>query len=189
MLDPHPRRHRNAFDPTPYERELVAIVEAILAAPALDDRVLDRIAKKHPRDGAGLFSRSEIIAGFRRFAPERGWSVDEARFVERLRLRPVRTQSGVTPVTVLTKPYPCPGTCIFCPSDVRMPKSYLASEPGSQRAEDNEFDPYLQTWNRLAAYHGIGHPVDKIELNILGGTWSSHPEAYQVWFVKRCFEA
>ena len=52
-------------------------------------------------------------------------------------MRPVRTQSGVTPVTVLTKPYPCPGECIFCPNDVRMPKSYLSDEPGAQRAEDN----------------------------------------------------
>jgi elongator complex protein 3 len=101
----------------------------------------------------------------------------------------VRTLSGVTPVTVLTKPYPCPGRCIFCPNNLRMPKSYIANEPGAQRAEDNGFDPYLQTWNRLAAYREIGHPVEKVELIVLGGTWSFHPEAYQRWFVKRCFEA
>jgi elongator complex protein 3 len=187
--DPHLRRHRNSFDPTSYERELVGIVDEILASPALDARALDRIVKKHPKDGRGLFSRSEIIAGFRRFAARRSWAVDESDFVERLRMRPVRTQSGVTPVTVLTKPYPCPGECIFCPNDVRMPKSYLADEPGAQRAAANAFDPYLQTWNRLAAYRSIGHPVDKVELIILGGTWSFHPEAYQVWYVKRCFDA
>jgi len=189
VSDPHLRRHQNAFDPTPYERELVGIIDEILAAPALDARVLDRIAKNHPKDGKGLFSRSEIIAGFRHFALRRSWDVDEADFVERIRMRPVRTQSGVTPVTVLTKPYPCPGECIFCPNDVRMPKSYLSNEPGAQRAEDNSFDPYLQTWNRLASYRGIGHPIDKVELIILGGTWSFHPEAYQIWYVKRCFEA
>jgi len=189
VLDPHPRRHRNQFDPDPYERELVGIVEAILAADELDARALDRIVKSHPKDGKGLFSRSEIIAGFRRFAPGRPWVVDDFAFIERLRMRPVRTQSGVTPVTVLTKPYPCPGRCIFCPNDVRMPKSYLSDEPGAQRAEDNRFDPYLQTWNRLAAYHSIGHPVEKVELIILGGTWSFHPESYQVWYVKRCFDA
>jgi elongator complex protein 3 len=104
-------------------------------------------------------------------------------------MRPVRTLSGVTPVTLLTKPFPCPGRCIFCPSDVRMPKSYLADEPGAQRAEDNRFDPYLQTWNRLLAYREIGHPVDKAELNVLGGTWSFYPEAYQIWFATRCFDA
>jgi len=189
VLDPHPRRHRNQFDPDPYERELVGIVETILAAGELDARELDRIVKSYPKDGKGLFSRSEIIAGFRRFSPGRPWAVDEFAFIERLRMRPVRTQSGVTPVTVLTKPYPCPGRCIFCPNDVRMPKSYLSDEPGAQRAEDNRFDPYLQTWNRLAAYHSIGHPVEKVELIILGGTWSFHPESYQVWYVKRCFDA
>jgi len=189
VLDPHPRRHRNQFDPDPHERELVGIVEAILAADELDARALDRIVKNHPKNGTGLFSRSEVIAGFRRFAPGRSWAVDELAFIERLRMRPVRTQSGVTPVTVLTKPYPCPGRCIFCPNDVRMPKSYLRDEPGAQRAEDNRFDPYLQTWNRLAAYHSIGHPVEKIELIVLGGTWSFHPEPYQIWYVKRCFDA
>jgi elongator complex protein 3 len=187
--DSHRRRHRNAFDPTPYERDLVGIIEEILAAPEFDAHGLDRIAKNHPKDGKGLFSRSEIIAGFRCFAPRHSWDVDEADFVERLRMRPVRTQSGVTPVTVLTKPYPCPGECIFCPNDVRMPKSYLSDEPGAQRAEDNDFDPYLQTWNRLASYRSIGHPVDKVELIILGGTWSFHPEPYQIWYVKRCFDA
>jgi len=113
VCDPHLRRHQNAFDPAPYEHELVGIVEEILATPELDARALDRIAKNHPKDGRGLFSRSEIIAGFRHFALRRSWDVDEADFVERIRMRPVRTQSGVTPVTVLTKPYPCPGECIF----------------------------------------------------------------------------
>ena len=85
----------------------------ILAADGVDDRSLDRIVRSHPKDGRGLFSRSDIIAGFRRFSPGRPWRVDAVEFVERLRMRPVRTQSGVTPVTVLTRPWPCPGECIF----------------------------------------------------------------------------
>ena len=101
----------------------------------------------------------------------------------------MRSQSGVTPLTVLTKPFPCPGQCIFCPNDVRMPKSYLSDEPGAQRAAQNRFDPYLQTWNRLAAFDATGHPVDKVELIVLGGTWSFYPETYQVRFVERCLEA
>jgi elongator complex protein 3 len=184
-----PRRSPAAFDPEPHERDLVAIVGEIASARDLDACALDRILKRHPKDGRGLFSRSEIIAGFRHFARGRDWGVGDDAFVESLRLRPVRTQSGVTPVTVLTKPYPCPGRCIFCPNDVRMPKSYLADEPGAQRAEDNGFDPYRQTWNRLAAYRGIGHPVDKVELIVLGGTWSFYPEPYQTWFVNRCLDA
>jgi elongator complex protein 3 len=70
-----------------------------------------------------------------------------------------------------------------------MPKSYLSDEPGAQRAANNRFDPYLQTWNRLAAFDATGHPVDKVELIVLGGTWSFYPEAYQIHFVQRCLEA
>ena len=197
-----PRTSRADFDPAPHRAALCAIIDAVLRTPELDAAGLDRIVRRHPKHGRGLFSKTEIIAGFRAFvqAPEgraqRGeaersserWIAEE-EFVRRLRLRPVRTLSGVTPVTVLTKPFPCPGTCVFCPNDVRMPKSYLADEPGAQRAEDNRFDPYLQAWNRLAAYRSMGHPTDKVELIVLGGTWSHHPEAYQRWFVTRCFDA
>ncbi len=183
--DPAALRHATHFDPAPHREALLAIIDAVMAAPSLDAKGLDRIVKRHPREGRGLFSKTEIIAGFRAF---RGGQ-DEAAFLSRLRLRPVRTLSGVTPVTVLTKPFPCPGTCIFCPNDVRMPKSYLADEPGAQRAEDNRFDPYLQTWNRLDAYRSMGHPTDKVELIVLGGTWSHYPEDYQRWFVRRAFEA
>ena len=70
-----------------------------------------------------------------------------------------------------------------------MPKSYLSSEPGARRAADHRFDPYAQTSSRLAALSAIGHPVDKVELIVLGGTWTSYPEDYQVWFITRCFEA
>ncbi len=176
------------FDPAEHARELGALIEDVAAARGLDARGLERIVRRHPRRDAGLFSKSQIIKGFRAFGTQRA-RMSEAAFVERLRLRPVRTLSGVTPVTVLSKPFPCPGSCVFCPSDVRMPKSYLADEPGAQRAENNRFDPYLQAWNRLDAYHSIGHPVDKVELIVLGGTWSAYPVAYRVWFTKRCFDA
>lgn len=92
-------------------------------------------------------------------------------------------------MTILTKPFPCPGECIFCPNDIRMPKSYLAEEPGAQRAERNWFDPYLQTYSRLEALASIGHPVDKVEIIVLGGTWSYYPEPYQIWFITECFQA
>jgi elongator complex protein 3 len=104
-------------------------------------------------------------------------------------MKPVRTQSGVATVTVLTKPFPCPGECIFCPTDVRMPKSYLADEPGAIRAEAHGFDPFATTASRLRALENIGHPTDKVELLILGGTWSYYPADYQAWFVQRCLDA
>jgi elongator complex protein 3 len=104
-------------------------------------------------------------------------------------MKPVRTLSGVTTVTVLTKPYPCPGKCIFCPTDVRMPKSYLPDEPGAMRGLEHNFDPYTQVRSRLEALANLGHPTDKIELLILGGTWSAYRRDYQEWFIKRCFDA
>ena len=178
-----------AFDPAPYREPLLAILREIDALEAVDERALDAVLRRHPRDGKGFFSRAEIIAGYRAFRDEAGFALDEHRFVARLRRRPVRSQSGVTPLTVLTKPFPCPGKCVYCPNDLRMPKSYLSDEPGAQRAAHNRFDPYLQTWNRLSAFHATGHSTEKIELIVLGGTWSFYPEAYQIWFAKRCFDA
>ena len=178
-----------------HREQLLAIVIEVDAAIAaggtapLPNEVLHPILRKYPRGGRGFFSRSQIIAGYRALARDAGVFIDERTFVEHLRMRPVRTQSGVTPVTVLSKPFPCPGECVFCPNDVRMPKSYLSEEPGCQRAENNGFDPYLQTYNRLRALRAIGHNTDKVELIVLGGTWSFYPEDYQVWFVRRCFEA
>ena len=183
------RRRVQEFDPAEHERELGPLIHALAPLESLEPRTLDRLVKRHPKRGHGLFRKSEIIAGFRGLGGEARFGTTEATFVARLRLRPVRTLSGVTPVTVLTRPHPCPGRCIFCPNDIRMPKSYLSDEPGAQRAEDNRFDPYLQVWNRLRAYRDIGHPVEKIELIVLGGSWSAHPEPYQRWFVKRLFEA
>jgi len=177
------------FDPAPHRRELVAIVREIEALEHVEPQALDAILRRHPRSGKGFFSRAEIIAGYRAFAASHDFRLDEREFTSRVRRRPVRSQSGVTPLTVLTKPFPCPGRCVYCPNDLRMPKSYLADEPGAQRAANNRFDPYLQTWNRLAAFRATGHSIEKIELIVLGGTWSFYPESYQVWFAKRCFDA
>ena len=69
------------------------------------------------------------------------------------------------------------------------PRVISPDEPGAQRAEQNSFDPYLQTYSRLTTLHDTGHPTDKIEMIILGGTWSFYPETYQIWFVKRIFDA
>ncbi len=136
-----------------------------------------------------MLSKTNMIAAYKSLAGTHGLQPFNQQLVSQLRMKPVRTISGVAPVTVLTKPFPCPGNCIFCPSDVRMPKSYLASEPGAQRAEHNYFDPYLQTYNRVKTLHDMGHAVDKVELIVLGGSWSNYPESYQIWFIKECFRA
>jgi hypothetical protein len=70
-----------------------------------------------------------------------------------------------------------------------MPKSYLPDEPGAMRGLEHEFDPYAQVRSRIEQLKSVGHPTDKIELLILGGTWSSYRRDYQEWFIKRCFDA
>lgn len=111
------------------------------------------------------------------------------RLVRLLRAKPRRTASGVATVTVICKPWPCAGRCRYCPCDMRMPKSYLANEPACQRAEQAFFDPYLQVSGRIATLHSMGHPVDKVELIVLGGTWDDYPLPWRRWFVARLFEA
>ncbi len=106
-----------------------------------------------------------------------------------LTTRKTRSLSGIVNVSVLTKPYPCPGKCIYCPREDNVPQSYLKKEPAVQRAILNKFDPYLQIQTRLRSLVKIGHPIDKIELRIIGGTWSYYPRKYQSWFVARCFQA
>ena len=147
------------FVPQDHEEALAGIIEELLKLEALDPAVYEAVLRRHPRPEGGFFSKSHVIQGFRHLNRKRGWGLEERPFLEMMRMKPVRTQSGVAPVTVLTKPFPCPGRCIFCPSDVRMPKSYIYDEPGCQRAAANHFDPYLQTWNRLLAYQRMGHPA------------------------------
>ncbi len=103
--------------------------------------------------------------------------------------RAVRTLSGVTVISVLTKPLPCPGKCLYCPTEKDMPKSYLSNEPAVMRAILNKFDPCKQIRMRIQALEANGHNTEKIELIVMGGTWSCHPSKYQKWFLKRCFEA
>lgn len=103
--------------------------------------------------------------------------------------RGVRSLSGVAIVTSLIKPYPCPGKCVYCPLDERMPKSYLAEEPAAMRALTLQFDPFEQMAKRIEALEANGHPTEKIEFIIKGGTWNSYPLAYQYWFILRSFEA
>jgi len=144
--------------------------------------------RRHSKPEGGLLSKDYLVHAYRQLVDSGEWQ-PEASLLRRIRMKPVRTLSGVTTVTVLTKPYPCPGKCIFCPTDVRMPKSYLHDEPGAMRAEQHAFDPYDQTLARIQALEHVGHPTVKIELLILGGTWSSYRRDYQAWFVERCLDA
>jgi elongator complex protein 3 len=143
----------------------------------------------HPLpDGAGFLSKHTLITAYRKGVQD-GFREEDRDLLQKIRLKPMRTLSGVTTVTVLTKPFPCPGKCIFCPDYEEMPVSYLPDEPGAMRALFHKYDPFAQVDARIEALHEIGHPTDKIELLILGGSWTVYDREYQTWFIKRCFAA
>ncbi len=176
------------FDYTKQLTQVVAFFKLLESEAKLDEKKLAKEINHLSRSGRVL-ARSQLIQAYRQLAGQHGLKPFSRQLVRKLQAKPVRTISGVTPVTILTKPFPCPGKCIFCPTDARMPKSYLPSEPGAQRALRNQFDPYLQTYNRLLALYQIGHDVGKVEIIVLGGTWSFYPNDYQLWFIKECFRA
>lgn len=183
------------------ETALKEIVDAIVAGnDELDDAWLDKLVRRRNRemhDGTRRVAKKRLLPHYlsmKANEPETlaAWGVDDAvdeRIVRLLRAKPRRTASGVATVTVITKPHPCSSDCLYCPNDVRMPKSYLANEPACQRAERNFFDPYLQVRARLHTLQAMGHVTDKVELIVLGGTWSDYSRDYQVWFVRELFRA
>jgi len=137
---------------------------------------------------ANFPKNSEILKYYRNNYRKRTKNLD-LYFEHLLKVAPIRSLSGIAAVTVLTKPYQCPGKCLYCPNEPGMPKSYLPEEPAAARAYTLKFNPYLQVKKRIESLETQGHKADKIELIILGGTWSFYPKQYQTWFIRRCFEA
>jgi elongator complex protein 3 len=99
-----------------------------------------------------------------------------------------RTISGVTPVAVMGKPIGCPGQCIYCPTFPDAPKSYTPESPAVLRAKLCNYEPKKQVEERLRIIMGMGHPVDKVELIVMGGTFLAYPEEYQYQFIKDCYD-
>lgn len=106
-----------------------------------------------------------------------------------LRKRSIRTLSGIAPVAVLTKPYLCPGNCVYCPHEENVPTSYLSNEPAVMRAIRCAYNPYKQVIWRLRALERNGHQPNKIEIIVIGGTWSYLPTKYKYWYILNCFKA
>lgn len=182
-------RHGRKIPLAGNETILIELIEELVAQESLSSERYRQIMRRYVVEhDLPWLSKEQVIQAYRRLCDQGRLSFD-ASVITTLQVKPTRSQAGVTVVTVLTKPYPCPGKCIFCPTDVRMPKSYLHDEPGAMRAERHAFDPYEQTQSRIQALENIGHPADKIELLILGGTWSSYRRDYQEWFIKRCLDA
>jgi len=118
------------------------------------------------------------------------WEFEEDDIFRRLlRKRGVRSLSGVTVISLLTKFWGCPGKCVYCPTFEGLPKSYIPHEPAVMRAELNKFDPVLQIQNRLRALEVTGHKIEKNDVRIIWGTWSFYPKQYQEDFIKWIYDA
>ncbi len=103
-------------------------------------------------------------------------------------VRKVRSQSWVAVITCLTKPFPCPWKCVYCPSERNMPKSYLSNQPAAMRAVLNKFNPFNQVQNRLASLMVTGHDISKIEIIIIWWTWSFLTRNYQTSYIKSIYD-
>lgn len=182
------------------EEIILQILGALRRGERVDDRALVKLvnaAARRTGSDKRAFAKRRLLPFYQRVKrdePERwaSWSITpelERQLLGVLRMKPRRSASGVATITVITKPWPCSGSCVFCPSDVRCPKSYLADEPACARAVQVCFDPYLQVSARLTTLAQMGHATDKIELIVLGGTWSDYPEGYQIWFMRELFRA
>ena len=108
-----------------------------------------------------------------------------------LQRKVVRTLSGVAVVAVMTSPHPCPhGRCVPCPGGPpHTPQSYTGREPAALRAARHGFDAFRQVEDRLRQLEAIGHPTDKIDLIVMGGTVPARDMEYQRFFVRRCYDA
>ncbi len=99
-----------------------------------------------------------------------------------------RTVSGVTPVAVMTEPFNCPGECLYCPTYPDAPQSYTPESPAVLRAKKCDYDARRQVELRVRILSEMGHPTDKIELIVMGGTFLAHPVEYQYRFIKECYD-
>ncbi len=165
--------------------ELRKIVDEILRGEIYDEPSL-LVHKKSVSSRFGLKSlpsNADILAMA---------LAEEREALKMLVRKPTRTLSGVSVIAAMTSPARCPhGTCVPCPGGIHCtsPQSYTGREPAALRAAQHDYDPYEQVMARLAQLDEIGHPLDKSELIIMGGTITSRPLGYQHWFVKRCLEA
>jgi len=133
-------------------------------------------------------TNAEIIALYRELVAE-GSEIFNQETELLLRKIKTKSNSGVAVISLLTKPFPCPGRCTYCPTEENMPKSYLSKEPAAARALSNDFDPRKQIFSRLQSLLVNGHLVEKVEMIIIGGTWSFYHPAYQEYVISECFRA
>jgi elongator complex protein 3 len=103
----------------------------------------------------------------------------------------VRSESGIVNVSVSLPPdqFSCKYNCHFCPNEPGMPRSYLSNEDVFKRAAEVGFDTVKQVYNRLDVLEKNGHPIDKLEFRVLGGTFSCYNKEITDTFVRDLYYA
>lgn len=164
---------------------------------------IERLSRKHKN----IISMSKALFVYR-FLASKSQIIYNIHFEKLLRTKNMRSLSGVVIITVWTAPYlnytsksnlnstknesellkeqmfSCEYDCHYCPKEPGQPRSYLLKEPGVLRANANNFISTNQFWDRAKAYILMGHPLDKIELIVSGGTISSYPKEYLIEFFR-----
>ncbi|MBI3320214.1 MAG: tRNA uridine(34) 5-carboxymethylaminomethyl modification radical SAM/GNAT enzyme Elp3 [Candidatus Omnitrophica bacterium] len=168
---------------------VATLLDQLSHQPEISRAALRRLKREMARHTRSPLIRNDLLLGRYRSEISQGLRQPDPHLERTLQLNAIRSTSGLATVTVVTEPYPCPGRCVYCPTEARAPKSYLTNEPAVMRALRNDYDPYRQVHSRLKALDETGHSTEKIELIIKGGTWSFYPDAYQREFIQRCFEA
>ena len=182
------------FDSIKTEDDLEKLKRRMVLDKKLAGRLL-KIKKKINYRGTSakyrtlpLPTNAEVLALYREMT-EKGGEEKSPALERLLRKRKTKSNSGIVAVSLLTKPFPCPGNCLYCPTEREMPKSYLSLEPAAARALRNNFSPYKQVLSRLKALDANGHPLDKAEIIIIGGTWNFYTRPYRNNFVSEIFRA
>lgn len=163
-------------------------VEAIRLEMIKNKRSFAHHGKNYDPSKKEMPTHAELLALYKKRVEDGSEEKSEALEYMLKKLK-VRSNSGVAVISLLTKPYACPGRCIYCPTEANMPKSYLSKEPAAARALANHFDPMKQITNRLKALQINGHTTEKVEMIMIGGTWSFYKRDYQEWFTKESFRA
>ncbi|CAK0908579.1 unnamed protein product, partial [Prorocentrum cordatum] len=176
------------------EEDLAAYSEfvgALLSGPPFQtekeyEQAINAVRKRYRM----TLSKPQIVRAYYRLRDE-GRIERHAMFERITTKKAVRSNSGVVVITLLTAPgkFSCPADCYYCPDEPGQPRSYLSTEPAVARANQNEFCPVRQFYDRAGTLAKQGHTVDKVEIIVLGGTWSYYPRDYQEEFCRDVFYA
>ena len=171
-----------------------SIVRKMLGHNITSREEMELFIKKEQREHSISIGNSALLYVYRVLCRRYGIQYDNL-YETLLQKKSFRSQSGVMVFAIVTSPYPngqefsCQWNCKYCPLEPGQPRSYFKSEPGVQRANRHNFDPVHQFRDRGYGYFGTGHPVDKCEVIVLGGTWNSYQEDYRIDFIRKIYYA